>query len=366
MCVLQSFYFCRNKDASLQENVLVKISDKLYINKHDHRTVYTLMNASSQRTATTEMAQSASTAQSASLAQSAMPEAAPDWKPLTQSDIGGVQSFLFFVGWPRSCHSIVGSMLDAHRNMIVAHEFFLFQKLDILPAYRNRTELYNRLYKKSNGASEHGWRSSTKTEKGYSLNVDGPESWQGQFSELKVIGDKSGGDACKVYQKSSSNFKNVYRQLRTEVKVPVKVLQVIRNPFDMIATETLFRGATVKGREEKVKASPTNKYRNIGHLKNSMTYVMDLASAMQRMVPDAGLSPHQVHCEDLIADPVGTMSSICQFLEVECSAQYLQMCADKTFKNVSETRYLVEWDLQTKSSLTQRMKQFPFFDRYVF
>ena len=83
------------------------------------------------------------------------------------------------------------------------------------------------------------------------------------------------------------------------------------------------------------------------------------------MVPDVGLSPLEVHCEDLIADPAKTVSHICQFLDVECSADYLQMCVDKTFRNVSESRHLVNWDPHTLHSLIDTLLSFPFFQRYA-
>ena len=272
-----------------------------------------------------------------------------------------VQSFLIFVGWPRSCHSIVGSMLDAHPNMVVAHEFFLFQSLDKIPELRNRTSLYNRLYKNSYRVANTGWRTSTKDAKGYTLSMDG---WQGQFTDLRVIGDKSGGYTTKMYQTSSYKFKSLYNTLKAEVKVPIKVVQVIRNPFDMIATATLYNASPVRGQAEKVKASPSHKYVGFGYLSQSTSVVLQYADAMDVMFRDVGLSPHQVYCEDLIADPIGTISSICQYLEVDCSADYLQMCADKTYKNVSVSRDLVEWDRQTLHRVTASIKQYSFFERY--
>ena len=83
------------------------------------------------------------------------------------------------------------------------------------------------------------------------------------------------------------------------------------------------------------------------------------------MVTDLNLSPHQVYCDDLIADPIKTISGICDYLEVECSAEYLQMCAGKTYKEVSTTRDLVTWDPKTLPSLKKDLEKFPFFARYL-
>ena len=284
------------------------------------------------------------------------PPAPTGWRPLNTSEINGIESFLFFVGWPRSCHSIVGGMLDAHPNIIVAHEFFLFKKL--FDKWMDREILFNELYKNSYESAQNGSRSAKVDHKGYTLEING--SWQGQFTELKVIGDKSGGKAAMQFRGNEQKFKMIFDKLKAEVNLPVKTIQVIRNPYDIIATRLLYKISPFSNK----KLILTHKYSNFRELRGGIQNFVRLSKAITTMLTDLNLSPHQVHCEDLIADPIGTISSICQYLEVDCSADYLQMCADKTFKNVSETRHLIEWDPRTEYYLTQ-IKQFPFFNRYT-
>ena len=284
------------------------------------------------------------------------------WTPLNKSDIDNVKTFLVFMGWPRSCHSIIGSMLDAHPNIIVAHEYFLFKQLSQNPELSNRKLLYNELYRNSYMNAKGGWRTSNQTQKGYSISVGG--LWQGRFTSLKVIGDKCGGDSTRFYSHSRGQFKKVYWMLKANVKVPIKILQIVRNPFDMIATVTLYRGS---GKQDvKVNTTSKHKYTNFHVLNGATRSILDIARAIVRMISDVGLSPLEIHCEDLIADPAKTILEICRFLDVECSADYLQMCVDKTFKNVSESRHLVQWDPQTLPRLMKQIKRFPFFKRYSF
>ena len=289
-------------------------------------------------------------------------ETTPSWEHLSQSDIDSVQTFLMFIGWPRSCHSIIGSMLDAHPNVVVAHEFFLFQKMNRDENLSlNRSWLYDELYRNTYmSIKNEGWRASRNHRKGYSLNIEG--SWQGKFTKLKVIGDKSGGRAALEYIRDSEKFKKLYQQLAATVKVPIKTLQVVRNPLDMIATHAMYKGSSMRG--SKAKATPMQKYNNFTILHRSASSILNISQAIMRMVPEMGLSPLEVRCEDLIADPAKTISHICQFLDLECSADYLQMCVDKTFKNVSETRHLVEWDRETLYSLINELGTFPFFQQY--
>lgn len=295
-------------------------------------------------------------------AQSRSSELPTKWRPLEKADVESIESFLIFIGWPRSCHSIIGSMLDAHPNVIVAHEFSVFHQLSMNTQLTERNILYNELYRNSYTNAKKGWRNSTQTQKGYSLDIDG--SWQGHFKKLKVIGDKCGGDSTRMYLENRDQFKSLYNNLKANVNVPVRILQVVRNPFDMIATLTLYRGSGIP--EVKVNASVSNKYKNVSVLKGATESVLDIANALLKMVPDVRLSPLQVHCEDLIAHPARTISHICQFLKLECSQEFLQMCADKTFKNTSQSRHLVEWNMDTLPSLIKRIRIFPFFHRYSF
>ena len=281
---------------------------------------------------------------------------------LSQADIDGIETFLFFIGWPRSGHSIIGSMLDAHPNVIIAHEYAIFRRLieDEDNQLRNRNILFNRLYKNSHKMANKGWRTSSRNSKGYTLGMEG--TWQGRFTKLKVIGDKSGGRTTKLYGINHQQIKELYQQLKATVKVPIKVVQVIRNPFDMIATQTLYAGCPFP--ETKVNATATHKYTNFSILRRSIITLQKDSHAVYDMVHDIGLSPLQVHSEDLIARPAETISNICQFLNLECSKEYLQMCAENTFKKSSASRYLVTWDLSDVSALKQSIMKFPFFQRY--
>ena len=39
-----------------------------------------------------------------------------------RQEFAAVERFLLFVGYPRSGHSIVGALLNAHRDAVVSHE----------------------------------------------------------------------------------------------------------------------------------------------------------------------------------------------------------------------------------------------------
>ena len=283
-----------------------------------------------------------------------------EWRPLDRNDMSSMKYFVFFIGWPRSCHSIVGSILDAHPNVIIAHEFYLFTQLSKhKELLSNRSRLYNELYRNSYVSAAKGWRTSKKTQKGYSLDVG---SWQGRFTKLEVIGDKCGGDAPRMYAWNKEKFKTLYQQLSVNVKVPIKVLHIVRNPFDMIATTALYIGSGIP--EVKYNATVAKKYSNRRVLRGAADSVLHVAKAISEMIPDLELSSLEIHCDNLITHPTETIYDLCRFLNLECSPDYVQTCADKIFRNVSATRHLVEWNPDTLPLLINRTKTFPFFSRY--
>ncbi len=45
------------------------------------------------------------------------------------ADIRSADFYCMFIGYPRSGHSLIGSLLDAHPNIIISHELNVLKKL---------------------------------------------------------------------------------------------------------------------------------------------------------------------------------------------------------------------------------------------
>jgi hypothetical protein len=59
-----------------------------------------------------------------------------------RSHLAEVERFALFVGYPRSGHSLIGSLLNAHPDMVIAHELGVF---DFLDRHFGRTALFGLL-----------------------------------------------------------------------------------------------------------------------------------------------------------------------------------------------------------------------------
>lgn len=296
-----------------------------------------------------------------------LPPITKKFTPLTQKDVDGVEKFVFFVGYPRSGHSIIGSMMDAHPDMIIAHEFMLFERWPKQAAQlMNRAFLFNALYKDSYDDVTTGWRSSKQDKKGYTLEMKA--SWQGQFSRLRVIGDKSGGKVSYLYSKSPEEMQKSYREVVDTVKIPVHTIHVIRNPYDMIATQVLYTAAyeqSPNAPAHKLAASEDNKYDNPKMLMSEAKQHFYRAEGAKNMTENCNLTVLVIYNEDFVEDPKGTMKTICDYLDLECTTEYLQLCYDKTYRSMSRTRNVVKWTPEVLKYVSNELKRYPLFHRYL-
>ena len=105
-----------------------------------------------------------------------------------------VKNFVLFIGYPRSGHSIVGALLDAHPHVVISHELCVLQTWRTSRKEKKKYSKYD-MFKEILKNTEktlkgHGFRSMNLTRKYYTLNV--PGLYQGKYENyIQVIGDKS-------------------------------------------------------------------------------------------------------------------------------------------------------------------------------
>src|SRR5829696_1667506 len=98
-----------------------------------------------------------------------------------------VERYAMFGGYPRSGHSVIGSLLNAHPDMVVAHEL---NALRYVQAGFSRLQLFSLLLVSDRKFEAHG-----RTWGRYEYRV--PGQWQGRWRRLRVIGDKKGGASTR-------------------------------------------------------------------------------------------------------------------------------------------------------------------------
>ena len=190
-------------------------------------------------------------------------------------------------------------MIDAHPNAILAHEFDVFRRLATGKDYLlNKSHLFNALYQDSYTEAITGWRSENSTfkKKGYSLKLNTSESWHGKFRTLKVIGDKAGGRTSHIYRDQPDVFRRVYRSLVDVIRVPVRVIHVVRNPYDIIATRVLYQVARVNGeRGQKAQVNSTIKLKDDHIMKDAFNALHSEIRAVHTMIKTCNLTVIEIH-----------------------------------------------------------------------
>jgi Sulfotransferase family len=246
----------------------------------------------------------------------------------------GVETYCMFLGYPRSGHSLVGSLLDAHPNVIIAHELDVLKYVN---AGFSKGQIFYLLLENSRRLAARGRGYS-----GYSYVV--ANQWQGRHRELRVIGDKKGGRSSTRLHSDPA----LLDALQKTIGLPTKFVHVIRNPFDSITTMTLKnrRNYTLENRVE-----------------NYFSRAATVAGAKKRIDPADLLDIRQ---EALIADPRKCLIDLCRLLGVEPLPDYLEDCARIIFKSPQKSRHKIAWSADLIRRVEQEMRRYPFFDGYSF
>ncbi len=235
-----------------------------------------------------------------------------------------VQRFVLFAGYPRSGHSIVGACLDAHRHAVIAHEL---NAPALLLDGKSRDELYARILEQARWFHARGHKSV------YDYAIPGLA--QGRFDELRVVGDKRGG----AFTRAIANHPSFVRRLRATVDVPLRVIHVVRNPYDNIAAISIRHRFT---------------------LDESIDYYFFHAATNARLgdLFDASELTHVGH-EQMIADPRGTLTRLAEFIRLDAEPAWLDGCAKAVFAKPTGTRKKVTWSAEQVERVARESRRFP-------
>jgi hypothetical protein len=243
-----------------------------------------------------------------------------------------VERYCMFVGYPRSGHSLTGSLLDAHPDMVVAHEL---DALRLVVAGVGRERLYSLILRRDREFSRQGRRWE-----GYDYVV--PGQWQGRFRRLRVIGDKKGGSSALRL----GHRPDALRRLGEIVRVPVHLIHHVRNPFDNITTMSLRHGWPI---------DPT------------IQLYFSLCSTVQRVRSETEPARWiDIRHEDLVAAPREHLARLCRFLHVEHGEAYLDACAGLVLPSPSRSRQGVRWTADDVHRVEKSMRAYDFLQGYAF
>lgn len=248
--------------------------------------------------------------------------------------LADVECYCMFVGYPSNGHSLVGALLNAHPQVVLAHE------LDVLRYVArgfSREQIFGLLLERDRAFVASGTRWT-----GYNYEV--PGHWQGRFERLRVIGDKKGGiPSLRIRARPA-----VLAQLARTVGVRMAFVQVVRNPFDNIATMQL-RDPHPAGLDYKI-----DRYFEFCE---GVTRALEFAGAERSLT---------LRHEDLIADPGVSITALCRLVGVEPHEEYLAACRSVVFRSPKCARFEVEWHPHQIERVMRHGEAFPFLAGYAY
>lgn len=255
------------------------------------------------------------------------------------SQLKQVQTYIMFIGYPRSGHSLIGALLDAHPNVIVAHE------QNALRYFRlgfSRMQVFSLLVSNSVRQMRSGRISA-----GYSYSV--PNQFQGTYTKLKVIGDKKGGGSVNLLKENP----NLLRVLEKELGVPVKYIHVYRNPFDNITTwarggNTVLKPITGEDLELAISKYFSN------------------AEVILHLKQNAEIEIIDIKHEEFIGQPKEALKLLVGRIGLNADDSYLESCSSIVFESPKKTRYGVDWPEHLVSLVMQKMGRYPWLADYSF
>ena len=156
--------------------------------------------------------------------------------------------------------------------------------------------------------------------------------------------------------------------MHKEIGIPVDVIRVIRNPYDIIATAALYRkynvSEIVNFKKQQSKGQLRDRVNVSEQLDMFSQWYFRLLRGTEGII-DLADDHIDVFFEGLIANPKGTIRKICDFLQLECSEDYVTKCAAKVFPSASTTHKIVEWSSDILKYIQTSAKEFPFLKEYI-
>jgi hypothetical protein len=247
-----------------------------------------------------------------------------------RKDFPGIERYCQFVGFPYSGHTLIGSLLNSHPELVIAHEA---DALGLLRHCRTREQLFERLMRAE-------WRFARGDFRWWGYDYAVPGQWQGRYRRLRVIGDKKGGRSARRLQADPE----LLSRLRELAGVPLRLVVNTRNPWDNIA-----RIASRKrlGLDEAIA--------------RYFVYAEGVAHAIHSAAPDeAILFSH----EDFVADPAAWLRRLAAFLGVESPAGWAESCASRVFESPRQARDEVEWTEPRRARVAEGVARFDFLAGY--
>ena len=252
---------------------------------------------------------------------------------LARSGWSSIECLCAFVGQPRSGHTFVGSVLDAHPSMCIATEADAFGMVE---RGWGRDALFNTLGLHARFVADVlGNRSA-----GYDYRIG---AHQGRWEDLRVIGDNMAGRTVDRLHAHP----DLVERIQSLTGVRLRLVHVVRNPFDTIAT---MYNRSHAGRAEGATGAPRQP--DPLTLQRRVVRYFERARAVEALKA-RDLEVITVRHEAYIQNPRREFARLLEFLGMPAPDRYLELCAKRTLPVARRTRSSLVWPDDVRDHVTR-------------
>ena len=250
----------------------------------------------------------------------------------TAADLTACENFVIFIGYPGSGHTLLGSMLNAHPEILVSNEldalFYLDNGLSG-KALLGAIIAHDLKFARKGRQNSKGYDYATTTS---GFDTGRP---------IKTIGDKKG---FRTAQRLCAR-PHLLKKLVGRVRLPVKVIHLTRNPFDLAASYAKWNG----------------------HPPHVCAWQV---AEMARLADQAAKTVSADNCllvryEDIVAKPNQTMVAACDFLGCSQEPSDLDSAVSLVEPRHARPADTADWPEKIRAEIAAITDRYPAFASYA-
>ena len=290
-------------------------------------------------------------------------------------DVHTMVSVSFF---PGSGSSLLGYLLTAHPNMVVAHEpdqqgGSLYDEVSV-PVLLNHILSTDKM-RLEDAAKIQSFEALKKASNSYNLArrtyseqeryIYVPNQWQARYESLEVIGVKNSLPLAESLL-TEKRLQKLKKNLEKAGIRRLKFIFTVRNPYDMVVTNLLYWAGNKRVRM--VTKDDVSKMLDY-QIKISFPIMCERGKILFKLLksaniinrdPDIMINKH----EDLVASPSEQLTKLCQFLKVPALPDYLNDCASVVDKYPNPSRHELNWFNLQKQKVAEMIDKYHFLSGY--
>ena len=240
------------------------------------------------------------------------------------------KSFILFIGYPSSGHTLFANLLNLHPDILVSNEldatvYFQYG----IPARALRGAIIRH--------DEKFETQSRINTKGYSYDFG--QNKTSEKHDIRVIGDKKGFPTARRLARNPE----LLRKFEDRLGCPVKVFHLVRNPSDML-------GSFTKHVDDLLPAAW------------ELEEMARLNDTIAAMLPEEQFLP--VFFEDLVHNPAAVLEDASAFLDLPADCHYLECGAQAVDARVGRPPRNTPWPQETQDVLDRVLQNYSAFATY--